>query len=203
MPPAGDLMTQLRAGTRDLHEAAESTLDLDECLADRFAYGHMLADLRGFYASAEESLSALSGWSTLEPAVDIQLRCRVPLLDADLKQLGVPVPTGRSEALEGLLSGSLTAGIGCLYVLEGSTLGGKLVARRAQAQLGADLPVAFFATADRPQLGAQWQALKQALNAFGLARGPAAEAEVLAAARGTFAALQQWLLSRSAARLSP
>jgi heme oxygenase len=74
----------------------------------------------------------------------------------------VPATSWSGPAFEGA-----AAALGALYVLEGSTLGGRVLAGRARAVLGDDVPVAFLTTggADVP---ARWAATR-ALLAAGLA----------------------------------
>jgi heme oxygenase len=135
------LAARLRSDTRHAHAAVEGALDLDLRLVDRNAYGHMLMALRGFYRPLEAALEALPGWDELAPPVDLPARRRAHLLDEDLGRLGLPATmldgamTTPLPALE-----SLARGLGCLYVLEGSALGGRIVARRACAALGARPP---------------------------------------------------------------
>ena len=184
----------LRTRTAAAHEAAEVAFDLPARLASQAGYGELLVLLRVFYGPLEAALAALTGWDRLTPPVDLVARRRAALIDADLAALGIAVPapdrtqpTTTQPALPVLRS--LAQGLGCLYVLEGSALGGQIVARQARATLGQDLPVGFFANPAGPHLGAGWKALRAALVGYGLAAGQqACEAAVLAA-RQVFAAL--------------
>ena len=185
------LSARLRDATREEHVAAETAFALDVRLAGREAYAGMLTDLRGFYVPAEAAVAAVAGWSRLTPSIEIRSRSRAALLDRDLKDLGIAVPCDGAQALPPALP-SLAHGLGSLYVLEGSALGGRVVARRARAAMGDDLPVAFFSSAGRHDLGADWRALTAALDAFGVGR-VAARRAVVDAASATFTALTAWL----------
>jgi len=181
------LSTQLREGTRDAHVATEAAFALESRLSGRGAYGGLLADLRGFYGPIEAALTSVRGWAQLTPPLDVPSRCRSALLDEDLRGLGIAAPLDRVAAPLPALP-SLAHGLGCLYVIEGSALGGRIVARRARAALGSALPVAFFSSAGRDEVGADWGALQAALDAFGAGNG-AARGAALRAARATFAAM--------------
>lgn len=186
------LSVMLRDQTRAAHLTAESALDLDRWLVDRRSYGALLLALRSFYAPTEHALAALAGWDGLRPVIDIGSRRRVALLDDDLRRLGVTVPGGAVFSTEPRVLQGLSSGLGCLYVLEGSALGGRVIARRAQAALGAGLPVAFFSSVSRPDPGGDWRALQAALDAFSPVHPDAADGrtrddEVIRAARRTFA----------------
>lgn len=190
------LSTQLRERTRVEHSNVERSFALDRRLVDRETYGALLTTLRSFYAPVEDALCALTGWDRLTPAIDIGSRRRASLLDEDLGRLGVvataadlggtPAPAHELPELDRL---ALAGGLGCLYVLEGSALGGRIVARRARAALGGQLPVAFFSSAGRADPGADWRSLQASLDAFGSLHGAAAGRQAVAAARQTFASL--------------
>ena len=188
------LSAQLRERTRQAHRKVERSFALDLRLVDREAYGALLTTLRSFYAPAEDALCALTGWDRLTPAIDIESRRRAALLDEDLGRLGVvaaaaelggaPAPAREPRELD-----RLAGGLGCLYVLEGSALGGRIVARRARAALGEQLPVAFFSGAGRADPGAAWHSLQASIDAFGALYGDAAGRRAVAVARQTFASL--------------
>jgi heme oxygenase len=72
-----------------------------------------------------------------------------------------------------------------LYVVEGSTLGGRLVASRAQAALGPGLPTAFFADPSR-NVGHDWNLLRASLDTFGIGENAATRRSVVEAAHRTF-----------------
>jgi heme oxygenase len=196
------LSVELRERTREAHAAAEAAFDLPVRLADLETYGELLVALRGFYGQVERSLGAVTGWDRLTPPIDVRARRRAALLDDDLGRLGMAAPTWRpgSEPFFPALA-SLAAALGCLYVLEGSTLGGQIVARRARAALGEHLPVAFFSGPGGGEVGAKWRAFQTALNAFATMPGQAGVAEeAVLSARATFATLAARLQSSPVAR---
>lgn len=206
LPPLGPtaaptLSAQLRDGTRKEHVAVEAAFALDSKLGSCEAYGGLLLALRGFYRPVESALGAVQGWKELTPSIDIAARRRADLLDEDLDSLRIEIPAGRAGTpAPGLALGSLAGGLGCLYVLEGSALGGRVVARRARAALGERLPVAFFSSAGRENLRRDWRALQGALDGFPACQGPTSSSEVIASAKQTFAALGLWMDAASTPR---
>jgi heme oxygenase len=184
----------LRAATADAHRAAESSFALDNRLTDRSSYGALLTTLRGFYEPIESALGAVTGWERLTPPIDVAARRRVQLLDADRMCLGleVPIAVGRSVPILPRLT-TLARGLGCLYVMEGSALGGRIIARRARAVLGVGLPVTFFTSAGRLDPLREWRAFQAALDTWRLSADEFAEREVVVAAHETFGALKAWL----------
>ncbi len=185
------LSAQLREQTRAAHVAAELAFALDERLTGRGTYAALLLALRGFYRPLETALVDVPGWDRLSPVVDVRARCRAARLDEDLGRLGWD--GGRSaRVMTPPAFASLAQALGCLYVLEGSALGGQIVARQARRTLGDDVPVGFFASAGRVALSADWRTLQAALDAFGAADS-AIRPTVVAAAQETFDALGAWL----------
>jgi heme oxygenase len=201
LTPPPTLSAQLHEETRDDHVAVEAAFALESRLAGYEAYGGLLLALRGFYRPVEAALGAVVGWNELNPTVDIASRRRADLLDEDLDRLRIEIPAGRVGApAPGLVVDSVAEALGCIYVLEGSALGGRVVARRARAALGERLPVAFFSSAGRENLHGDWRVLQGALDGFRTCHGPASSLEVVASARQTFAALGAWLGSESGLR---
>ncbi len=179
------LSVRLREETRAAHADVEVALDARDAFASRAAYGELLQAMRGFLAPVEALLAVAPGWEQLSPPVDVRAFRRVPGLDADLAHLGTAGVHPPASPVPRL--GGVAQRLGCLYVLEGSALGGPVLAARARAALGADLPLAYFDGVRPGPPGAAWRALCSALDAFGDDDHLAGRA--VAAALATFAAL--------------
>ncbi|WP_156678954.1 biliverdin-producing heme oxygenase [Sphingomonas profundi] len=159
------LRTELRTATAGDHERLDATFATFD-LADAAAYRAFLRAHARALAPIEQAIAgsgATAGW-----------RPRAPLLADDLAALGTPppppLPLDRPDE---------AALWGMRYVVEGSRLGGALLAR----QVGAGLPAAY--------LGAQhakgeWRGFLDALEAAGEAGGAAWRAEAIAGARRAF-----------------
>jgi heme oxygenase len=186
------LSAVLRERTRVAHADCERAFALDRRLADRAAYGALLVLLRDFYLPVENALATVVGWDRLTPAINIRSRRRAELIETDLAALDGTVAAGRPAATGAQFPalGSMAEALGCLYVIEGSALGGRIIARRVRTALGSDLPVAFFSSADRGDPGGDWNALRAALDAFGAEQGPSAARAAVAGAHLSFAALR-------------
>ena len=122
---------------------------------------------------------------------DMLRRIKLPLLSADLRALGVG-----SGALEQLpvcrdlpACDGLAAALGCLYVLEGSSLGGQVISRHFNHSLNLDVHngIAFF-TGYGAATGPMWQAFGVRLMTAG-----ADEAALVHSACETFLSLERWL----------
>jgi heme oxygenase (biliverdin-IX-beta and delta-forming) len=157
----------------------DAHLDLD-------GYRQLLARLYGFWVGWEPQIAGL-----LQDAVMLAPRRRLHLLAADLAALGVA-----EHELAALPQCPLTTlrdaaeGLGSLYVMEGSTLGGRVIRDHIQRCLGS---VALDACAYFRGYGAEtdmmWQAFLVALDA-----APAADTKRIGnGAVATFERLGWWL----------
>lgn len=191
-----DILGRLRAETRREHDAIEAVLDFMTPGLSIAAYRQQLAHFYGFYQPLETSLASLADWSYL--GLDFDVRRKTGLLADDLDDLGFDaartLPVCR--ALPRLTS--VAAGFGCLYVLEGATLGGQLISRHVMQTLGLDgLRGARFFNCYGDRTGMMWKAFRSALVAFAVT--PAAENEVVESAIATFSTLRCWCLAGKAA----
>lgn len=154
-------------------------------------YLRLLGAFRGFYAPVETLIDGVDGWALL--GLHGGERRKTGLLNADLEFFGVE-PHALPMCADIPRLESVAAAAGCMYVLEGATLGGAVIRR----QLGPTLHVApgrggnFFASyGDR--VGLMWRQFGQGLEAF--AAGAHADGAIVDAACETFDKLDQWLLA--------
>jgi len=188
------LSALLRARTRRAHAAAEVSFSLETRLASFAAYGALLIALRDFYLGLEIRLRAVAGWDRLSPAIDVDSRCRAVLLNHDLQRMGLSVQSASAEASLPLPQlDSMGQALGCLYVLEGSVLGGRIVSHRACLALGNQLPVTFFSSENRKNVMGDWRSFQASLDNFGYHHEQVVAEAVVAGALETFAAMGLWL----------
>lgn len=186
----------LRSATRTHHERLERRLGLVDPNLGLPRYLQLLIALHGFYAPLEARLRSLPGWD--EVGLDIGARCRKhELLRDDLAALGVsrgevsvlprcrrlPSPVAAPEAM------------GCLYVLEGATLGGRVIARHLSSSLGLapERGASFFAGYGAATDG-RWRDFLLRLEP--VAEGEGRRRRVLELAAETFDNLELWLERR-------
>lgn len=186
------LMARLREETRSYHDRLErgplSRGLVGEELAHRF-YTAVLGVNYGFYAPLEARLLAAADWDIL--GFDLTARLKTPLLEADLAHFGL-----EGELLHALPSCTnlphlpdLPAALGCMYVLEGATLGSQIIARHLATRLtiGTASGAAFYNSYNK-QVPVMWRSFKEFVEEHGATRQDA----VIAAASATFAALEAW-----------
>lgn len=182
------LRERLRRETAEAHRRLEDGLGL---AAEDLTLGRYRGILEGFYTFLrpwEDRVEAAVG----DPAFTAPRR-RAHLLAEDLAHLGVDRQhLAALPDCPGLprIEGPAQA-MGSLYVLEGSTLGGQVVARHVEQRLGLSdgQGYAFFNGHGRAT-GALWRGFLERLAAFS---APERDDAVVAAARDTFGALERWL----------
>lgn len=187
-PAAPGARAFLRDATRPLHDRVEAAVDLGARTRSAADYRALVAAFYGLHAPLEERLAALP-WD--EAGLDFGARRKAPLLRADLRALGLdPDAVPRCPDLPD--AGTVAAGFGCLYVLEGSTLGGQLIARDVEATLGLDAGsgAAFFRSYGA-DVGPMWRSFTRALDAY--VRTGARREEAFAAATATFETFERWI----------
>jgi heme oxygenase len=185
------ILDALKSETRLLHAQLESHVDVLSRLQNLQAYQQLLAAFYGFYSPVESKLAACHELQAA--ASDLGSRRKVPLLVSDLRLLSVAVETLPLAAdVPGISSAA--EGFGCLYVLEGATLGSQIIKRLLLQQLGISTENggAFFnAYGDR--VGDMWQGFRQTLSEFSSTH-PQQRDVIIAAAKDTFLKFDAWFL---------
>jgi heme oxygenase len=190
--PTGPLLSALRGATGAAHARLEARLDILRPAIDPGWYRRLLAAFHGYHRSLEAVFGRIDGWSAV--GLDPRARRKSPLLRADLLALGMTARAiARLPRCPDLpIVRSLPGALGCLYVNEGATLGGRVILPHVRAVLGVapGAGASFFhgygaATSD------QWSAFTAALAALPLSA--AEERAAVEAAVATFATLERWL----------
>jgi heme oxygenase len=140
--PASELHEHLRLATKKAHHQLDHHPLLAPLLKtdlSRTQYGNALAALHGIQARSEERIQAFLDQQRDWP--DDRLRSRLPALAADLAQLArqpMAAPLNWPELR------NIGALIGLRYTMEGSSMGGQIIARTLRQHGHADLPMEFF-----------------------------------------------------------
>jgi heme oxygenase (biliverdin-IX-beta and delta-forming) len=159
-----DVLERLRADTRSLHESVEKRVDLLHRCATKEAYRGLLVQMFGLHAAIETVLSRLD-WSAA--GIDLARRRKTHLIRADLTFLdGAEAEEKAQPPLVGDCvpeARTLAEGFGCLYVVEGSTLGGQVILQQLKKTLnmGQGNGASFFASYGR-EVGSMWRAFGEA-----------------------------------------
>jgi heme oxygenase len=185
------LRARLRAATVELHHALEARLDLLSPHLSKERYRRLLVGLHGYYSAIEPRLVSLAK----ESRAPLGVLVRSGLLERDLISLGLSHATvaegPRCQELPTLRVREHLAG--CLYVLEGSRLGSKLIARAVERHLGISCRrgCSFFAGEGEP-LKRRWQEVLSWIER--LAAEPAVDLQkIVLSAVETFGSFERWL----------
>lgn len=185
---APSLMAALKAATAAHHERTERLVPALDPALGLDGYAAILARFRAAYAPMEAGLAGVS-WPE---GFDADARRKVPLLDADLAWLaarGVAVPSVAPVVPPAPHAGTLAAGIGTLYVLEGASLGGQVIVRRLAPRLGVGAGAgASFYAGYGARTGPMWKAFAAMAEAWG-AGAPGEWDAAIASAREAFGAI--------------
>lgn len=150
MNPQSRVLDRLRAATAAAHSELDSRLNVIDRLSTLNGRRAMVPRYYRMHRSAEQA-----AWSWLESIqeLDLPARGRLPLLTADLEALGVASP---AEGGEAMAFGSHAEALGLLYVLEGSTLGGRMI-RKAIGARESDLTGLSFLDPYGSSTGVRWR----------------------------------------------
>lgn len=182
----------LKQATRDCHQRLEQRLPLFEPEFGRHDYRRLLQCFLGFYRPLESMVGGIMALSDHLP--DVADRRKSAWLETDLKSLGL----SRGDVLN--LAGcpelpqvdDLPSAFGCLYVVEGATLGGQLICRHLKRALNieADSGGRFFSSYG-PETPAMWRRFGLCIDLA--VQGEPSTSAAIQAARETFLCLEAWM----------
>jgi len=191
------LLQYLRQATYSSHHQIEQNTRLARLLQPNLTlvnYQEVLARMLGFLEPLEQAIDASPEASRIYAGLG--KRSKTPWLIQDLLSLGhsvqsiADIPRATPQELPAVTSLAKSAGV--LYVLEGSTLGGQLISRHLNHNLGltSDRGGRFYAGYGAEN-GRMWGQFRHWLNSLSLE-----ESQVHQAARAavrTFEGLDLWL----------
>ncbi|MBX3441196.1 MAG: biliverdin-producing heme oxygenase [Planctomyces sp.] len=190
------IMVALREATRTRHDAVEAAVDLTGRPLTMGRYRRLLRAFLGFYDPLEARLSALPDWNRLEPAPG-RLE-KSDWLRQDLLALhDAAVFEGEIERCQDLPDvADFGCAVGSLYVMEGATLGGRIVLQhvRNSLNLKGDKGCRFF-TSYGTAVARRWTETCRFITTH--ADSPGAAPLIIRGACDTFDSLHRWFQSRS------
>ncbi|MES2855264.1 MAG: biliverdin-producing heme oxygenase [Bdellovibrionota bacterium] len=189
-PKLPDLISELRSVTRESHSKIENILkDLTDPSLTRERYAEILSGFHTFNSLIEPSLSKFEReLSAL--GIEISDRKKSGWLHEDLALVSVEARSKSIDISSVKPPNSVPEALGWLYVLEGSTLGGQVIAKNLSAALGieADSGARYF-SAYGSQTGKMWQSFLRSLNRYELEMPKGVSSSICAAAVGAFESL--------------
>ena len=156
---------RLKAFTSNVHEGVDRSIMSAASFASIDRYKHFLAIQYLFH----RDVAALYAEPHLQAAFpDLAARCRLPLVVADMEDLGVAVPDAGTPAFAAGAPLDLGTALGWLYVAEGSNMGAALLRKEAaKLSLSDDFGARHLAPAPEGP-APHWRAFTSALDAVAL-----------------------------------
>ena len=191
------VLPALRAATGKAHQAFEDAVAIDRCLADPARYRQILEIFLGFYRPLERRLIVPAGSDSDE-------RRKTPWLEADLGAIGLTAAqiAGLPDCSDLPRVDTPARSFGCLYVLEGATLGGRHIsAMMAQSTVPPGARQFFGGYGEHT--GERWREFIGALERHAAGAGDADREETIQGAEETFACLHRWYVRQSPANDLP
>lgn len=185
------ILARLKHETALAHAQIEQQVDLFSRITSRAAYIGLLQRCWGFYVPVERALKQFADWQAYD--FNIAARMKAAHIERDLRVLGMPAAriTTLPQCTGVPRLDTFPAAVGCLYVLEGATLGGQIITQQVRQTLGLT-PAAgcTFFNSYGTAIGPMWQAFRALAVRVAT---PANEALIVGAAQRTFAAFSLWL----------
>ena len=192
IPLPMSILERLKSGTYARHVAIESRTVLLNKDLSHSNYSLCLQRFLGYYSPLETRLLESPVWHEIE--FTYADRYKTPLVLQDLLALGMSqdalAAIPQCTALPDLTTAAQL--LGCLYVIEGATLGGQIISKHLSSTLGVSTVsgCAFFAGYGK-HTGSKWKAFGACLTAFTTQTG--CDDEIIASANKTFQTLDCWL----------
>jgi heme oxygenase len=194
------VLDRLRAATRDAHDRIEKELNWRHRVASLEGYRTLLARWWGFHAAVEPRFEEV--FSRAGQTAFFAPRRKLPLLQRDLHYLGFALHEIDALPVCPWIgpSGGMPGMLGTLYVLEGATLGGQILARHLRRIHGAwlrDGGCRFYAPYEDEAsaaggAGYMWRATCEYILAGSDVR---TDDDVVESAANTFAQVHEWLVA--------
>ena len=186
--PPSLLRDRLRCATQKAHEALEGSLDLLHQPPEREYFVRLLVRFHGFHRIWDSAVARQLPDTVLP-------RPRLVLIEHDLRGLGLDENVIRAIApcsAAACLGDHPDTALGSAYVLEGSTLGGRVITEHLSKAHWCPPGGLQYFNPYGDKTGSNWQALLRHL-----AVAPGDTDNIVAGALRTFEILQEWLVSSS------
>ena len=153
------LIEKVRAATAENHKSLEEQLfPFINSIKTKEQYAQLLNAFYGYIFPVQEKITA---FIDKEIVPDINERRNASFIADDLSSLQLPLANELSADLP--LIDDHASAMGALYVLEGSTLGGKIIAKTIAEKLGSANALSFF-KGYAAETGTMWKKFTQYLE---------------------------------------
>lgn len=191
-----DLRAELRAATWTAHERLDDALPLTSARLTRDQFHRLMRRFYSIYEPLELRLEATAAGAADPTLRDLLARRQKRLwLEADLRQLGdTPAAVAALPRFEaGTLAATVPALLGAMYVTEGATLGGRLIAGHLERHLGLCHGNGYtFFRSYGSAVGRMWRGFLDVLRLYD---SPSTRPAIITGAVATFRAFERWLVA--------
>lgn len=192
------LLEVLKEETTTLHREIEQTAVMKNMFSPHFQqsdYVLLLHKWHGLTLNIEHHIK--QRFEELEVILpDIKKRLKTPLIEADLSALGVNTQKTIQEEPEM----NLYQLLGALYVIEGSSLGAKMITVQLQKHSFINSKNCQFYAGYKKETGQMWSDFKAAVNQWG-EKNLDAHSEIVKGAKHTFTKLKESFTNKDQALL--
>lgn len=190
------IIDKLKVETDELHHKLQGNIAFDGLTGNNPScekYKALLMKFLPFYRVIEERLEQVQDWKSI--GFDFEGRRKSQLIEKDLRFLGVAdEDIGVIPVCENIPDiKTLPEALGCMYVLEGATLGAQQMARNMNANFGYDRSsgAAFLLCyGEGSNVGNNF---KEVADFIGSSSTPTDEPKIISSAKATFESLDRWL----------
>lgn len=185
-----DFLADLKNRTVALHTELDHHPILRELISPKLSliqYTRALVAFYGYYVAVEQEV-AKHDWNKLH--IHFEERRKTPFLEVDLRHFAIdPSEVPRCSNLPEIKS--LHQLLGVFYVMEGSTLGGRMIAKFVKRSLGFDeTSGARFFAGYQENTDNRWREARETLTAF--AKSSQEQEDVILSASATFRTMKLW-----------
>lgn len=186
------ILKRIKEETQDKHTSLENSALLRPISQKSLKFDEYIRILQKFYGFFYPLELQIARFPVAAYLPDFIQRRKAGLLLHDLQQLQ-PLPPDAVPLCQDLpVVDNLAHAFGCLYVMEGSTLGGKMIYKTVKETLGIDedTGVSFF-YGYGPNTGQKWKDFQQTLQTVSSSH-TTTDSQMIAAANSTFDKLKRW-----------
>lgn len=182
-------IAELRTATMSAHQSLDKMLIPHiKGMQTPQQYADLLRCFYGYFTPVEEKLAA---YLSDERVPAFTERRKANVISNELHEMGEA--PAEEKATETPNIDSISKAFGAMYVLEGSTLGGKIIAKIIGSNLDKDPSTLRFFNYYGDNTDAMWQSFSDALNGYAETLDEAGKQEMVQAAIDTFHQFRSWI----------
>lgn len=158
------IVKRIREVTRDLHASVENT-EVSRSIMLKDVSKQQYADFLHATLIMHDDVEKIIHPAMQQVIASAKIKSKVASLIKDLNALNAVKPSVDVKYIDGNYNPGFNFNLGMLYVIEGSSLGGRIIHSHLNAVLGPDIPSDFLNIYGN-ELGQQWKSFLQFLEEY-------------------------------------